>query len=223
MEHIMSDFDQNVFPGRESNVIWQTASLPAPGKSSLVNIVKTIALLGILLLMGCSSLSFLTATPSSDQTATVAVGQTPTPVLATPPPALEQATAAPAGGASMGDSLPAATKPEPQIGEITFALGATADRQPVNPGLLFTTGITEIHAIFTYPHMLPAYTWERVWYINDQEVSRSSAAWTGPENGVFDYFINTGDQPLLADDWILELYVEGKLRSLGVFIIEDTE
>ena len=109
---------------------------------------------------------------------------------------------------------------EPDFGEITFALDATDDFQPIDPGFLFTAGITQIHAIFEYQAMSPAYTWERVWYLNDREVARSSGAWTEPESGVFDYYIDNGGKPLPAGDYLLELYVEGKLRSLGVFIIE---
>jgi len=123
-------------------------------------------------------------------------------------------------GVSVGDSL-SMPQAEPQLGPITFALGVTEDRQPIGPDLLFTTGITEVHAVFTYTQMSPAYTWERVWYFNDQEVSRSAARWQGPANGTFNYFINNGGKPILAGDWVLQLFVEGKLRSVGVFIVED--
>lgn len=111
----------------------------------------------------------------------------------------------------------------PEIGEITFALGATADYEPIEPNLFFTTGITEVHAIFDYSGMSPDYTWERVWTLNDNEVTRIAETWAGPEAGVFDYFINNSGRPLPAGDWVLEIYVEGELRSLGVFIIEEAE
>lgn len=112
------------------------------------------------------------------------------------------------------------SREEPEFGEITFTPGVTEAYQPIDPGFLFTQGITEIHALFEYRNMSPDYTWERVWYVNDREVARSSGRWTEPERGIFDYYIDNGGEPLPAGDWILELYVEGKLRSLGVFIIE---
>jgi hypothetical protein len=111
-------------------------------------------------------------------------------------------------------------KNEPEIGKITFALDATDEYEPIDPGFLFAEGVTEVHAIFEYRGMSPNYTWERVWYLNEKEISRSSGLWTGYETGSFDYFIDNGGKPLPAGDWILELYVEGKLCSLGVFIIE---
>jgi hypothetical protein len=112
---------------------------------------------------------------------------------------------------------------EPEIGELTFALGATETYEPIEANLLFASGITKIHAIFTYNNMQPGYTWERVWYLNDKEIARNKGLWSGPTTGVFDYFIDNGGRPLPAGDWILELYVEGQLRSLGVFVIEEAE
>jgi hypothetical protein len=96
---------------------------------------------------------------------------------------------------SAGDSLP---KPElaAKIGKITFAMAATDQREPIKPGLLFSPGITQVHAIFDYSGMSPAYTWERVWHLNDKDVSRKAGTWTGPESGVFDYFIANSGKPL---------------------------
>ena len=180
-------------------------------------VISCLLLLGAILLISCGALSSLGGTPTpAPQIVTTAPASTLTPV------SLPTAADTPVNQAGLGDSVDlSAVKPEPQLGEITFALGATPDRQPIEPGMLFTYGITEVHAIFTYTHMSTAYAWERVWYINDQEISRSPAQWTGPEDGVFDYFINNGDKSLPAGDWILELYVEKKLRALGVFIIQE--
>jgi hypothetical protein len=113
--------------------------------------------------------------------------------------------------------------PEIEIGDITFALDVTEAKEPVQPGMLFTRGITEVHAIFSYSGMSSDYTWERVWRLNDKEIVRKAEPWRGPASGVFDYFIDNGGRPLPAGDWVLELYVEGKLRSLGVFIIEEPQ
>ncbi len=134
----------------------------------------------------------------------------------------EAATVSPREINSVGDKLPA---PElmAKVGKITFALDVTPQREPINPGLLFTKGITQVHAVFDYSGMSTAYTWERVWYLNDKEVSRNAGTWTGPESGVFDYFIDNGGRPLPAGDWVLEIYVEDKLLSLGAFVIENLE
>jgi hypothetical protein len=52
---------------------------------------------------------------------------------------------------------------------------------------------------------------------------RKSDIWTGPDRGVFDYFIDNGGRPLPAGDWILEIRVEGKLLSLGAFVVETSD
>ena len=110
---------------------------------------------------------------------------------------------------------------EPEIGEIVFALDITESYEPIDPSFVFTEGITEIHAIFEYSGMSPDYTWERVWYLNDQEISRSASPWTDTASGIFDYSVDNDGDPLPPGDWILELYVDGELCSLGVFIIEE--
>lgn len=115
----------------------------------------------------------------------------------------------------------AEVRPEPEIGQIVFALGATPAYEPVEAGLLFTKGITEVHAIFEYSGMSPDYTWERVWYLNDKVIARISEPWSGPEAGKFDYFIDNRGNALPAGDWVLELYVERELKALGVFVITD--
>ncbi len=112
----------------------------------------------------------------------------------------------------------------PSIGEITFALDATEDDyEPVEPGITFEEGITEIHAIFDYEGMSDAYVWERVWYLNGDEILRNAADWAGEERGRFDYFIDADGEPLFPGRWRLELYVEDQLLASGSFTIEANE
>lgn len=197
-----------------------------------------VLLLCATLLVGCNSFSDLASRPAEDRAPATGPVETPvsespaTPI--TPPTSDSMAGAAPDDSTvdpgidktSLGDALDAdelaPAGDEPEIGEITFALGATDNYEPIDPGILFTKGITQIHAIFDYSGMANR-TWERVWYLNDKEISRSSDPWTGPASGVFDYYIDNGGKPLPAGDWILEIYVGGELRSLGVFIIEDSQ
>lgn len=112
---------------------------------------------------------------------------------------------------------------EPEIGEITFALGATEDHEAIDPADTFEEGITEVHAVFDYSGILPEYSWERVWYLDGEEVLRSEEVWGGEESGVFDYFINAGGEPLTPGEWVLELYVEGELLATGSFTIEPAQ
>jgi serine/threonine protein kinase len=117
-------------------------------------------------------------------------------------------------------SLPP-TPGAPQFGQITFALGYDKNKlEPISPGPSFTEGVTEIHAVFEYNGMSNGDTWERAWYLDGQEVSRSSAQWNGDQSGVFDYFIDQGGRPLPTGNWRLELYVKGRLLSQGGFTIK---
>jgi hypothetical protein len=130
-------------------------------------------------------------------------------------------TAATDAGSNASTGREAQAAAEVEIGEITFALDVTPDYEPLDAGLFFTKGITEVHAVFEYSGMSPDYTWERVWYLNDKEIARVAEAWNGPESGRFDYFVDNKGRPLPAGDWLLELYVEGELEAIGVFIIEE--
>lgn len=109
---------------------------------------------------------------------------------------------------------------EPEIGPITFALGATEAYDPIDPGDSFEEGITEIHAIFDYSGIAQGYNWERVWYLDGDEILRSADEWSEEEAGRFDYFLDAGGDPLPAGEWQLEIYVEGELLASGSFTIE---
>ena len=111
----------------------------------------------------------------------------------------------------------------PDFGNITFALGASEAYDPIEAGLSFTEGITEIHAIFDYSGMSGDYTWQRIWYLDGNEILNTSAEWSGDERGRFDYFIDAGGDPLSPGEWELELYVQNELMASGSFIIEPDE
>lgn len=158
-------------------------------------------LLGGLLALGLADQARADAAPAGQEILAVLPGPTPAPSPTARPEEQE------------GDPV--------EIGAITFALAMDEAKEPVGPGLLFTKGITEVHAIFSYAGMSPDLTWERVWRLNDREIARKAERWSGPASGVFNYFINNSGRPLPAGDWVLELYVEGQLKALGVFIIEE--
>jgi Tol biopolymer transport system component len=71
--------------------------------------------------------------------------------------------------------------------------------------------------------MSPGITWERVWYLDGEEILRNSAEWIDPEEGRFDYFLDAGGAPLPAGDWALEIYVEDELLIRSTFAIEGEE
>jgi hypothetical protein len=188
--------------------------------------MSRVLFLGSVLLIGCNSFSVLSRSFLNEQDDAPVVTESeivPSEAsLAESEAIVEHETGTNRAGDSIAASLDAQVEvaSDPTLGEITFALDVTDTYEPVEPSILFSAGITEIHAVFDYSGISTDQVWERAWYLNDQEVSRHSDPWTGPENGTFDYFIDTGGDPLPTGDWILEIYVDGELRSLGVFIIE---
>jgi hypothetical protein len=193
---------------------------------SLPRQISRVLFLCAVLLIGCNSFAALNRNVLNEQEDAPAITESDIVAIEASPVESEAVSENGTGTNRAGDSLAVSlddqveVESDPALGEITFALDVTDTYEPVEPGILFSAGITEIHAVFDYSGMSTDRAWERVWYLNDQEVSRRSDPWTGPENGTFDYFIDTGGNPLPAGDWILEIYVDGELRSLGVFIIE---
>lgn len=239
----MSDFDQTVYSGRgtsERSGAPQPATPPPPPTKKrnpwliaagvgcgLLLCVAVLAGIGFYMARdqiqeALTGLSGATATPSP-------VRETPTSTPTMPAPSVtEEATvevtvetAEPTTEAkpTTEPETPTPTS-EPEFGAITFALGATKDYEPIDPGLTFQEGITEVHAIFEYSSMSKNYNWQRVWYLDGTEVLSNTQKWTGDETGVFDYFIDAGNNPLFPGEWTLELYVQDKLLQTSNFTIE---
>lgn len=160
-------------------------------------------------------------TPAEIATVTPEPEASPTAAAADTEPAASEPTPTEAPDAEQADTpTPTTETPaEPTIGSITFALGATDDYEPVDPGTEFNGEITEIHAIFDYSGLSGDKTWERVWYLDGEEMLRSAETWSGENEGVFDYFINAGGQPLSPGEWTLELYVDDELLATDSFTI----
>lgn len=230
----MSDFDQTVYSGRSAP---GTTGAPEPPKPKR-NLWLIIGGIGCILVL-CAALLltaaviFLreqsgfadivaglggeTATPTSVETPTetvTSVTPTFTPVTTT------EATVEPTAQDTPTSEPTVEAASEPEFSSVTFALGATDQYEPIDPGLTFQEGITEVHAIFEYDGMSKDYTWERVWYLDGKEVLRNAQKWTGDKAGVFDYFIDAGNEPLFPGEWELELYVEDQMLTQGSFTIE---
>jgi len=109
---------------------------------------------------------------------------------------------------------------EPIIGPITFATGVAEDDQPVDAGLTFPNDVEEIHAFFSYEGLSGSDTWERYWYLDDEEVGSGSGTWDAGESGTFDLSLTGGGEPLGSGTWKLEIYVNGELAQTSSFVIE---
>lgn len=253
----MNDADKTVYSSQGASGVTggpgdsATTSDKGPDKSAkrnpllLIGGIGCVLLLCAALLIGGGAYYFVSSSDSSvadllggqaDTTTPAAPAEeappTSTPVAATAPTATDQTASEAVEPESQEPTPPEsddAVVGEPELGSITFAVGATDDYEPIDPAETFEAGITEIHAIFEYSGMSTDYTWERVWYLDGDEILRSPhegdppEAWSGAQAGVFDYFINNNDDPLPAGEWTLEIYVEGEVLSSGSFAIKSEE
>ena len=231
----MNDAEQTMISSRRENQPAGAAPPPPPNRRPwlLIGGIGCALLLCLALLVGggfyyageevMTALSLASPTPVSTPTPAEAAA-TPTPISDQPSPtATPEATATATTVVEATEAEPTETEAvaaEPEMGEITFALSATEDYEPIEPGVTFSQGITEVHAIFEYRGFSPSQTWRRVWYLDGQEVLNSEEAWAGADQGVFDYFVNAGGEPLSAGEWLLELYVGEDLLASGDFVIE---
>ncbi|MGC8880150.1 MAG: TolB family protein [Anaerolineae bacterium] len=87
-------------------------------------------------------------------------------------------------------------------------------------GDTFAGRITEIHAIFTYQNMVDGLPWERRWYLNGQQMAKTTDVWSKGNAGTFHLTLTAGGNPLGSGRWRLELYVNGVLLQRGEFVIE---
>lgn len=227
----MADNDQTIMTSRGAEGLTGAPSPEPPkkGRNPLLIIGGVGCLLLLCALLAVGGAYFLVrdqvneimaGLPGSDGTfpteVTVVEEPTATPIAAVVETPTEAPTATPA---PTDTPTPAA----PTISSVTFATGVTGDNQPVDPGTEFEGDVTEVHAIFEYSGFSPETTWERVWYLDGEEMLRSSETWSGDSAGVFDYFVNAGGDPLSPGEWTLELYVDGELLATDSFtIVGDT-
>ncbi len=183
--------------------------LLAVGGASLLFLCLALLLAGGALLWSSGRLSGPAVqgaiTPEPPSSETVAPTQTFTPA---PTPGITVAVTEPDSQAT------------PEFGKIVFARQVTSSTDPLGPGSSFPAGVTKIHVVFEYDHMSNDLTWERVWYLDGQEILRNAENWTAGETGKFDYSLEAGGEPLPSGKWKLELYIKDHLLAAGNFDIE---
>ncbi len=231
----MSEFDQTIMSSREPQASYEPPPPTPPvgeppkqkNKMLIFGGIGCAVLLCLALAVGGGAYYFLGSETLAGLTGG---GDTPVTVEVVPTEELPEPVSEPTD-----EAVPVAVETEeliateepvsgpPEIGPITFALGATDDFEPISPAISFDEGITEIHAIFDYSGMSKDYTWERVWYLDGDEILQNEAPWTDPASGRFDYFLDAGGDPLPAGDWMLEIYMEGELLAIDGFTIEGEE
>ena len=177
------------------------------GGAGCLLLLGAVLLLGIGFLLGSGNLSDLAADSETSSS----------PPTAATTPTLEAPVAAEASRTPT--VAPTATLAAPEMGNIVFAPSVTGNMEAVGAADSFDAGISTIHAVFEYNNLSRDNVWERVWYLDGEEMLRSSEAWSGDSSGAFDYFLDTGGEALPPGKWTLELYLDGSLMASASFVI----
>ncbi len=153
----------------------------------------------------------LVPSPSSRPSTTTPV-LTPTPSVELPPPLLTVT--------SLPSAVPAL--PNARLGAITFAAGAKEVKCPAPPSgagqTEFEAGTPKICAYFLVYNMARNTMWTAVWYKEGKYVAGDPLLWTDAPDGVgVAFYAEPGRQP---GRWELRLYIEGRLQSIGAFIVK---
>lgn len=109
----------------------------------------------------------------------------------------------------------------PLLSSITFATRQDAAGWPLDPGLQFTTTITQIQASFAYAGMEPGVSWERVWYFGDKELLRGRGRWDAGESGQLTLYTQPSEGGFLPGRYRLQIVVAGQVLSEGSVALLD--
>ena len=114
----------------------------------------------------------------------------------------------------------AGTTTQEAIGPITFAAGADARGNPIDPGTTFPTGLTELHFFCTYAGMRDGMGFDERWLLDGEELVTFDMVWDRGDSGTFhdSIYRNSGD-PFPDGEYRLELVVEGQLVQQGTAVI----
>jgi S1-C subfamily serine protease len=104
----------------------------------------------------------------------------------------------------------------PAFENVVFSQEATAQDEPVEPGVLFPAGITSLLAFFDYKNMGSNTEWTRTWSLDGQVALTKTEKWTEGRQGRYVLEL-TSSQGLKAGNWRLELSIQGKLAAVGNF------
>ena len=126
------------------------------------------------------------------------------------------------GTFSVGESIYPTLDGSASIGTIQFAEDITDDYAPIGAASRFEEGIAEVYAIFSYDNMEDGQTFRREWIWEGEVIAEKDLVWEEGEQGI-DYAVITQDGYLDTGEYILNLYIAGKLASSAGFIIAGGE
>jgi hypothetical protein len=126
-------------------------------------------------------------------------------------------------GFSIKQSVPDEVRPA--FGDITIALGAQPDGQPIltAAGNRFDWNTKVVYAIFEYVGMSDGLEWTVVWMRGEAEVAREERFWDVEADGVrgvrwVTYYDESG-RTIPSGDYTVTLYIENAVQSAAEFTI----
>jgi hypothetical protein len=117
---------------------------------------------------------------------------------------------------------PTPTPPSPAFGPITFARDKTDANEPIEPTSTFPAGTLRVYALFDYGGMSADLEWGRTWYRDGEEDVAKTASWSGQADGTWSLWLfRTSGDPLVAGNYELRLYLQGKEVQRATFVITE--
>lgn len=108
----------------------------------------------------------------------------------------------------------------PVFKPITFAAEVTEEFEPIDPTNRFEEGLSRVHGVFTVEGLALGDSFERVWYVDGQEVLRATET-ADDESDRFSAAIFVNEGTLDPGTYTLEIYHDGKLAQGGSFTVGD--
>ena len=108
---------------------------------------------------------------------------------------------------------------DPVFKPITFARGSTADFEPIEPAITFTSGITTVHGIFNTEKLTAGMTFKRVWYLDGTQVLDGTETVDTQPKDVYDASIFKQDGALNEGTYTLAITFKDKIVQGGSFTV----
>lgn len=172
------------------------------------------------LLIGCGGLLALAVIAGCIFGAVKLFGPQPTPTL-TPTQVVQKPTKTPTlvpTATATPTETPTPTQPLPVFELVAFATDV-ADDEPVNPGMVFPAGTTQVYAVFEFSGMKDGTTYDAYWYLDGQEELHKSWEWNLGADGTS--WVNIfNDDGLTPGNYELKIFVGHHLLLSGKFVIQ---
>lgn len=108
---------------------------------------------------------------------------------------------------------------DPSVSRVFFASEVSRGTDPANVATEFPGGTTRVYAFATYEGMPDGSRCESVWYVDGQEVARTSFDWALSQSGETWVDLMQEDGGLAPGRYNWELLVEGELMGGGAFVV----